>query len=116
MRRKVLFVCSRNQWRSPTAARVYRGSPLVDARSAGTSKHARTRVTEALVHWASLICVMEGKHRDRLRAQFPQALRGCEVVVLDIPDDYRFMDPELVELIHAQVDPLVSASDDPNDD
>lgn len=94
--KRLLFVCSRNQWRSPTAERVWRGYPGVEVRSAGTSEQARRRVTLADVEWADLVLVMEKKHRARLRAEFGPALDDKEIHVLDIPDEYQFMDQELV--------------------
>ncbi len=108
MRLNVLFVCSRNQWRSPTAERLYRHSQLISARSAGTSPRARTAISEAHLRWADLVCAMETKHRDRLRARFSSVLRHTAVVVLDIPDEYRFMDPELVDILKAKIDPLIA--------
>ena len=63
-------------------------------------------VTEKHIRWADVICAMENKHRVRLRARFPDAMRHRELVVLDIPDDYRFMDPELVALLQPHVDRL----------
>ena len=55
IRRNVLFVCSRNQWRSPTAERVFRRDPRVNTRSAGTSPNARHPVNESDLRWADLI-------------------------------------------------------------
>jgi predicted protein tyrosine phosphatase len=94
--KRLLFVCSRNQWRSPTAERVWRGYPGLEVRSAGTSEQARRRVTLADVEWADVVLVMEKKHRARLREEFGAELDGKELHVLDIPDEYQFMDPELV--------------------
>lgn len=102
----VLFVCSRNQWRSPTAERVFGRDPEHAVRSAGTSRTARRTVSAADLHWADVVMVMERQHKVRLRERFPQ-LRGTTVVVLDIPDEYRFMDPELVERLEATVTPAL---------
>jgi len=103
----LLFLCSRNQWRSPTAERVWGRHPGVQTRSAGLSPNARRRVSAADLVWADLICVMESEHRKRLLAEFGELLSGKVVQVLDIPDDYRFMDPELVELLEQSVAPLL---------
>ncbi len=46
---------------------------------------------------------MERKHADRLREKFPEAIAGKPLVVLRIPDDYRFMDPALLELLRAEL-------------
>lgn len=92
----VLFICSRNQWRSPTGEAVFRRHPGVSARSAGTSQNARRPVQLADIRWADLILVMEDKHAARLRATFRQDLRHKVMHVLDIPDEYRYMDADLV--------------------
>lgn len=103
----VLFVCSRNQWRSPTAERVWRNEPGISVRSAGTSPRARRPLGIADIRWADLILVMEEKHKSRLLAAFRQAAAFKRVDVLDIPDDYRFMDPELVEILREKCAPLI---------
>lgn len=105
----LLFVCSRNQWRSPTAATIYAKRPGVQVRSAGTSPQARHTVTHGDIVWADLIFVMEAKHRSRLRADFPDAIRHKSVVVLDIPDDYQYLDPELIAEITRGVDPYLTS-------
>jgi len=101
----LLFLCSRNQWRSPTAEEIYRQDTRVQAQSAGLSATARRRVTEKLLLWADLILVMEHSHKRRLREDFPHVFDGLQVGVLDIPDDYPFMSPELIDLLHERVEP-----------
>lgn len=103
----VLFVCSRNKWRSRTAETLFRNHPEHQVRSAGTEPEARIRVSEGLVSWAELIFVMEKKHRTRLREAFPSAMQGKELVILEIPDDYEYMDPELVQMLEASVRPYL---------
>lgn len=98
-----LFICSRNQWRSPTAETVFRRYPNVQARSAGTSPNARHTVSIDDIAWADKIFVMEQKHKSRLLAQFSRALQYKEMIVLDIPDDYRYMDEELIEILKESV-------------
>lgn len=70
---------------------------MLSVRSAGTSANARRTVSIDDVQWAGVILVMEEKHKSRLRAEFGRALEGRAIHVLDIPDDYRYMDAELVE-------------------
>ncbi len=106
-RLRLLFVCSRNQWRSPTAEAIWRKDPRVEVRSAGTSPRARRRVSAADLRWADLILVMEDKHEDRLRADFGALLARKAVQVLDIPDEFKYMDPALVEQLRASVEPLL---------
>lgn len=93
----VLFICSRNQWRSPTAEKVWRNRAGLNTRSAGTSHNAKRKVCINDIRWADVIMVMEQKHRDRLKAEFARLLAHKTLHVLDIPDDYHYMDPALVE-------------------
>lgn len=93
----LLFICSKNQWRSPTAELLFKGHQLHQARSAGTSDKARIRINQKLIDWADLVLVMEYKHRDIIKQQFNTLHKP--VVVLNIPDDYQFNDPELIEIL-----------------
>jgi predicted protein tyrosine phosphatase len=92
----LLFICSRNQWRSPTAEAIFKNDPRHTARSAGTSKSARIVVNESMLRWADIVFVMEKRHRQILLERFET---DKEIVVLNIPDEYQFMDAELVEMI-----------------
>ncbi len=102
-RLNVLFICSRNQWRSPTAEKVWRKHPALSVRSAGTSPNARRHVSEQDLRWAEAIFVMEEKHKSRLMAEFGRVVQNKPVHVLDIPDEYQYMDPELVEELERSV-------------
>ena len=106
---RLLFICSRNQWRSPTGEAIFRRVEGIEARSAGTSKSARRRVSVGAIRWADLILVMEEKHSARLRAEFRQEVTHKQVHILDIPDDYAYMDEELIELISEKTQPLIEA-------
>ena len=100
---KLLFVCSRNQWRSPTAEQVWRKHPRVQARSAGTSANARHVMSVDDVAWADVIFAMEEKHKSRLMAEYRRLIGSKPVHVLDVPDEYRYMDPALVQQVEASV-------------
>jgi len=104
----VLFVCSKNQWRSPTAETLWRRHPDWNVRSGGTRPNARHHVSEDDVRWADVILVMEEKHKSRLRAEYTRLLEFKPVHVLDIPDEYKYMDAELVEQLE-QVVPSILA-------
>lgn len=105
----LLFVCSRNQWRSPTGEAIWRRRPGFSARSAGTSPNARKPIGPTDIRWADVIFVMERKHEQRLRAEYARLLEHKRLYVLDIPDDYRFMDPELVDMLEREVTSLLSS-------
>ena len=99
----ILFVCSRNQWRSPTAEAIYRNRHNINVRSAGTEPSARIRLSVKTIVWADIIFVMEKKHKERLLQNFGAEIEHQLIVILDIPDDYKFMDPELIEDITTKV-------------
>lgn len=73
--------------------------PSLSVRSAGTSRNAKKRVSSALIRWADVICVMEEKHKERLMAEYRDIIQCKSLHILDIEDDYIFMDPELVSLL-----------------
>lgn len=103
MSNNLLFICSRNQWRSPTAEKVYSQKGF-KARSAGTSPNAKRTVSANDLRWATHIFVMEKKHKQRLVAKFTRLLDHKKITVLDIPDDYQFMDQELVSILNESVE------------
>ncbi|HEY5825694.1 MAG TPA: protein tyrosine phosphatase [Cyclobacteriaceae bacterium] len=103
----ILFICSRNKWRSLTAETIFKNNQDYVVRSAGTENEARIRVSERLIIWADLIFVMEKRHRERLKEKFEFAMREKDVIVLDIPDDYQYMDPELIETLKTAMAPYL---------
>lgn len=99
---KLLFVCSRNKKRSPTAEAVFSGIDGIETASAGTAPDAEEKVTPDLLEWADIVFVMEPSHRKRLD-KYAGCLKGKRVVTLNIKDDYEFMDEALVDLLWAKV-------------
>ncbi|WP_245856119.1 low molecular weight protein tyrosine phosphatase family protein [Paenibacillus rigui] len=100
---QILFLCSRNKWRSLTAEKIFNGRNGHEVRSAGTEENARIRVTEGHIRWADLIFVMEKKHARRVRDKFAAELGSKTMICLDIPDEYTFMDEDLVEILESRV-------------
>ena len=103
MRRNILFICTQNRLRSPTAEQVFAEWPGVETASAGLGNDAEVPVSPELLAWADMIFVMEKAHRNRLSAKFGRHLNGKRVICLDIPDDYDFMDPMLIRLLKQKV-------------
>ena len=99
----LLFICSRNQWRSPTGEKVY-SQKGYRSRSAGTSPNAKRTVSANDIRWATHIFVMEKKHKQRLTSKFTRLLEYKKIITLDIPDEYQFMDQELVEIFEDSVE------------
>ncbi len=103
----VLFICSQNKLRSPTAEAVFAGTPGIEVDSAGLNHDAVVPLSPEQVRWADVILVMEKTHREKLNRKFKRYLDGQRVIVLGIPDNYRFMDPALVKLLESKVPPLL---------
>ncbi|HEX7457368.1 MAG TPA: hypothetical protein VF301_02950 [Ginsengibacter sp.] len=104
----ILFICSRNKWRSLTAETIYKNMPGIKAKSAGTEPSARIKITAKLIDWADIIFVMEKKHRQRLADKFPGNIINKRIIVLDIPDEYEYMDEELIKTIKISVEPYLN--------
>ncbi len=102
-RKQLLFVCSRNQWRSPTAEALFQNSDLYTAKSAGTSDKARVKITPGLINWADYIFVMEKRHAAIIQRNYPDLLVDTRLVILHITDDYQYMDPELIDILQSRL-------------
>jgi predicted protein tyrosine phosphatase len=103
--RRLLFVCSRNRLRSPTAKSVFANWRDVETDSAGLAADAETVLSADQVEWADVIFVMEKTHRAKLTQRFKAQLNGKKVVCLDVPNDHEFMQAELVSLRERKVRP-----------
>ncbi len=104
---RVLFLCSRNRRRSPTAEAVFGAMDGVETASAGLATDADEVVTPDHLEWAEMIFVMERRHHAILQRRFGPYIRHARVVCLDIPDDYDFMDPALLARLERRVTPLL---------
>lgn len=101
--KNVLFICSQNRLRSPTAEQIFATYPGVECQSAGLNHDAENPVTPELVLWADLIFVMEKTHQHKLSSKYQKQLGKAKVICLNIPDNYAFMAPALIELLRAKV-------------
>lgn len=99
-------MCSRNQWRSRTAETLFWRRPGVSVRSAGTAASARVRISQDLLDWADRVLVMEPRHAEQLRQRF--GYRGARC--LDIPDEFAYMDPDLIDLLEAALEAALADS------
>ena len=92
---KILFLCSQNKRRSLTAEKYFDGYNGHQARSAGTENNSRIKVTEELLGWADIIF--------RIKEKYPDTLAGKKVICLNIPDEYAYMDDDLIEALDSAV-------------
>ncbi len=104
---KWLFVCSRNKRRSLTAEKILSGIDGLEVRSAGTQPGARVALSAGLIGWADVVFWMEKSHLNRAKERFGEEIDGKENVVLHIPDDFEFMQTELVEELRAKLEEYV---------
>ena len=105
--KNILFVCSQNKLRSPTAEQVFGSWPDIEVSSAGTNKDAENPLSAELLEWADIVFVMERAHRSKIQGKYRSALKDTRVICLHIPDDYGFMDPALIRLLQAKVPPYL---------
>jgi predicted protein tyrosine phosphatase len=99
----LLFICSENRLRSATAEAVFSKYPNISAIGAGTNSDAETPVTGDLIEWADVVLVMEKSHKNKISKKFSELLKSKRLVCLDIPDNYEYMQPELIKLLEAKV-------------
>ena len=105
--KSALFICSANKLRSPTAETVFSSWPNIEVESAGLNHDADVPLSPEQLEWADVIFVMERAHSSRLSKRFRQYLKGKRVICLDIPDNFKFMDPVLVKLLEAKPGPFL---------
>ncbi|TAE02871.1 MAG: hypothetical protein EAZ97_02145 [Bacteroidetes bacterium] len=101
---KLLFVCTVNRMRSATAHKIYETDKRFEVKSAGTDKSANTVLTEEILDWADSVVVMEKHHRNFIRQKFPEVYKNKKIVCLYIPDDYDYMQTELIEILREKVE------------
>ena len=101
--KRVLCVCSAGLLRSPTAAFVLSQEPYnFNTRAAGLNpEFALVLVDRVLLEWADEIVVMSAQQAEQIRAMLEDEK---PIVVLRIPDNFRYRDPELIRLIRESYD------------
>jgi predicted protein tyrosine phosphatase len=105
MKRHLLFICSGNINRSPTAESLFLNSRFYEAKSGGTDQDAVVRVSQDLIDWADVVFVMSEKedgHLTFIEKNF--SVKGKLVCDLDIPDNYDRNDPELIGLLRKKIE------------
>lgn len=106
-RPNILVVCGRNKKRSRTAESIFKNDNRFNIRSAGLSSKSDRKITENDLSWADLVFVMETGYRARIVGQY-RHMELPPIEILDIPDDYEFLDEELVELLTDRINNTLS--------
>ncbi|MBK6608303.1 MAG: phosphotyrosine protein phosphatase [Leptospiraceae bacterium] len=104
---KVLFLCSQNKKRSPTAEEIYGVFDSLEVRSAGLNKGAVYLLEPEDIQWADIIFVMEKKHFENLHRKYEDFTKNKKVINLSIPDKFAFMDETLIRVLRQKVDKYV---------
>lgn len=99
----LLFICSENRLCSPTAELVFSEFTNINAIGAGTNADAATTVSGDLIEWADIIFVMEKFHKNKVAKKFKDLLKHKQLICLAIPDNYAYMQPELIRLLKMKV-------------
>ncbi|MCC5639107.1 low molecular weight protein tyrosine phosphatase family protein [Nostoc sp. CHAB 5844] len=105
--KKLLFICSQNRLRSPTAEAVFAEYEGLETDSAGLDHYAEVPVSTEAIEWADIIFVMEQPHKRKLTKNFQPFLKGKKIICLDIPDEFEYMEPALINLLKKKVIPLL---------
>lgn len=101
--KKVLFVCSRNKLRSPTAEQIFSKCSDLEVMSAGLNRDSVYQISSEDIKWADYIFLMESMHKRKMLTKYRKYIKDQRIIVLNIPDDYEFMDPQLIELLLQKV-------------
>jgi len=99
----ILFLCSQNKLRSPTAEAVFCDHEGWEVRSAGLDTGADVLVSTEDIEWAEYIFVMEQTHKNKLQQKFKTVIKNQHVICLGILDDYKYMDKELIKILLKKV-------------
>lgn len=102
--KKVLFVCSAGILRSATAARIY--ARKYNTRAVGTGSYALIPLTHDLLLWADEVVFVNEENYVEACQRFDLDSFRASTVVLNIPDDYDHMNPELISHFESQYEAL----------
>ena len=99
----ILFICNQNMYRSKTAEDLFKG--ILSVKSAGLYNNI---VTAGQLDWADLVLVMEEEQRKELSKRFPAQYLKKRILSLDIPDIYSYNQPELIAVLNAKVEAILT--------
>jgi len=105
----ILVVCGRNKKRSKTAEYIFRNDNRINIRSVGLSKTSERKINIKDIEWANLILAMENKHKLRIADTFGE-INIPKIIVLNIPDQYEYLDPELVAILTVKINDIIEST------
>jgi|JFJP01.1.fsa_nt_gi predicted protein tyrosine phosphatase len=99
---KLLFVCSQNRLRSPTAEILF-DNERFETDSAGLNEDANQLITVDLLLWSDIIFCMEKSHKKKLSKLLKHYNIDRQLICLNIPDEFEFLESGLIELLNKKV-------------
>ncbi|TAL52231.1 MAG: phosphotyrosine protein phosphatase [Nanoarchaeota archaeon] len=99
---KVLFICNQNKHRSKTAEEFFKDK--FETKSAGL--YSEKPVNNKQIEWADVVLVMEEEQRAELAKRFPKEYMKKKIISLNVPDIYRYNQPELILSLKSKIDGL----------
>ncbi|HQW24194.1 MAG TPA: protein-tyrosine-phosphatase [Bacteroidia bacterium] len=103
----ILVVCGRNKKRSRTAEHIFKNDSRFKIRSVGLSPSSDRKISENDLRWANIVFVMEQDQREKIWDIYKN-ITLPNIEVLNIEDDYEFMDPELIEMLTERINDTLS--------
>ena len=107
MKPNILVVCGRNKKRSKTAEQIFKNDNRINIKSAGLSSSSERKIGIKDIKWANYILVMENKYKERINDSYKE-MTIPKIYVLDIRDNYEYMDPELCELLKIKINNVIN--------
>lgn len=86
---------------------MFKNESRFSVRSAGLSPKSSRKISENDLNWADLVLVMEPDHRAKIKKLY-SFLELPKIEILHIPDEYEFMDEDLVALLSDKISERVS--------
>jgi protein-tyrosine phosphatase len=99
----ILFVCNQNKNRSKTAEDIFKNK--FKTKSAGL--YNSRPVTEKQLSWANVVVVMENEQRSEIAKRFPKEYMQKRILSLEIPDIYKYGQPELIDALSSKMNDLI---------
>lgn len=115
-RKRVLCICSAGLLRSPTAAWILSNEPFgFNTRAAGINEDfALVPVDNVLLHWADELVVMTEDQQEEIKQA--ESAQGKPIHLLDVPDNYGFRNPALVEIMTEKLTKIFIITEKNNND
>ena len=93
--------------RSRTAEHIFKNDSRFKIRSVGLSPSSDRKISENDLRWANIVFVMEQDQREKIWDIYKN-ITLPNIEVLNIEDDYEFMDPELIEMLTERINDTLS--------